>query len=185
MTGCDSVMFQSGRAARGSAFLLTRTVCPTTSHLVQRTPILHDTGAEIFRVVVMVMVLLFKNCVLGAVRKITPGISQLVLPGLPQSTPQVRPTPQICRTSSTASSKEHLPTTWLPTGASSPQVPPITRSLVRECPLSPLPRARPASTCQEATGLRPASRGPKAASLPEGGRKSVNPSRGEACGHKK
>lgn len=59
MTGCDSVMFQSGRAARGSAFLLTRTVCPTTFHLVQRTPILHDTGTVIFRFIVMVLVLLF------------------------------------------------------------------------------------------------------------------------------
>lgn len=112
-------------------------------------------------------------------RKIIPRNSQLLLPGLPQSTPQVRATPQTCRTSSTASSKERLLTTWLPTGASSPQVPPLTRRLAPECLLSPLPRARPASTCQEATGLIPASRGPKAANLPGGGRKSGNPSRGE------
>lgn len=156
-------------------------MCPTTFHLAQRTAILHDTGSVIIRFIVMVLFCFFLNCVFVAGRKIVPRNSQLLRPGLPQSTPQVRPTQQICRTSSTASSKEHLPTTWLPTGASSLQVPPITSRLARECLLSPLPRARLASTCREATGLIPASRGPKAANLPEGGRKSGNPSRGEAC----
>lgn len=154
-------------------------MCPTTFHLAQRTAILHVTGSVIFRFMLMLFFVFI--CVFVAGRKIIPCNSHLLLPGLRQSTPQVRPTPQICRTSSTASSKEHLPTTWLPTGASSPQVPPITSRLARECLLSPLPRARPASTCQEATGLIPVSRGPKAANLPEGGRKCVNPSRGEGC----
>lgn len=150
-------------------------MCPTTFHLGQRTATLHDTGSVILRLMLMML-----NCVFVAARLIIPHNSQPLLAGLPQSTPQVPATPQTCRTSSTASSKERLLTTWLPTGASSPQVPPITRRLARECLLSPLPRARPASTCQEATGLTPASRGPKAASLPGGGRKSENPSRGEA-----
>lgn len=157
-------------------------MCPTTFHLVRRTAILPDTGTHCSLQVYSDAVVLV-SCAFVQVRNIMAGISQLVLPGPPQNTPPVQPTPQICRTSSTASSKEHLPTTWLPTGASSPQVPPITRSLAQECPPSPLPPARLASTCQEATGLKPASPGPKEGSLPEGGRKSVNPSRGEACRH--
>lgn len=99
--------------------------------------------------------------------------------GLRQSTPQVRPTPLICRTSSTASSREDRLMTWLPMGASSPQVPLLTSHPGLEHPHSPLQQARRASTCRGVNGQSPASPGPRAASLREGRRKSANPSRGE------
>lgn len=69
--------------------------------------------------------------------------------------------------------------TWLPMEASSPQVRLIT-PLVLERLLSPLPQVRRVSTCREVTGLTPARRGLKVANPPEGGRRSANPSRGEA-----
>lgn len=69
--------------------------------------------------------------------------------------------------------------TWLPTGASSPQVRPITSRLVLERPRSPLPQARQVSTCRGATGQSPARHGPKVENPPEGGRRFANPFRGE------
>lgn len=72
--------------------------------------------------------------------------------------------------------------TWLPTGASSPQVRPITSHLVLERPRSLLPQARQVSTCRAVNGQsRPARRGPRAANPREGGRRFANPSRGEVC----
>lgn len=74
--------------------------------------------------------------------------------------------------------------TWLPMGASSPQVHPIIMHLVLEHPRSPLPQASQVSLCQGVTGQSPARHGLKVANPPEGGRRSANPSRGEVCGSK-
>lgn len=95
--------------------------------------------------------------------------------------PQVRPTLLIYRTSSTVSSKEGLLMTWLPTGASSPQVRLITH-LVLVHPRSPLLQARQVSTCRGLTGQSPVRLGLKAANPPGGGRRSGSPFRGEVCG---
>lgn len=102
--------------------------------------------------------------------------------GQTRSTPQVRPIPPICRTSSTASSKEDLQLTWLPMGASSPQVHLLITHLVLGCRRrSPLPLARQVSTCRGAPGRSPARLWLRAANPPGGGRRFENPSRGEAC----
>lgn len=71
--------------------------------------------------------------------------------------------------------------TWLPTGASSPQVRLLITRLAPERHRSPLRRARRVSSCRGVNGQSPAKRGLKVENPPEEGRRSANPSRGEVC----
>lgn len=131
----------------------------------------------------------------------TPPIFSRASPGRRQSTPAARATRLTCTTSSTASSREeseerevqqedHLTPTWQPTGAFSPRLRLTSRLLQGQqgeegCLPSPRRRVTQASTCRGLTtttgGPTLLRRGPTGrGSLPAEGRRSANPSRGEA-----
>lgn len=99
----------------------------------------------------------------------------------PQSTPVDLQTRLTCRISSTECLRADHRLTWQPTEASFPPARLLITHLVPGQAPSPLPQVRQVSTCRARTAQILPSLGPKVANLPDGERRSENPSRGEVC----